>query len=148
MAHAWQRVALGAGLHHNRATPNGPRLDGYEHNGLGTSQGDTRTTNLEWRAAEQLYIGCTGRFVRAIDVLQTSVGMVRKPGYGVHDLQASWRPQAVGGMTLSLAVKNLFDKNYLNHGSNEDFQHIPDYEGIVGSREPGRELRLTVGLRF
>jgi hemoglobin/transferrin/lactoferrin receptor protein len=148
VAHAWQRVTLGAGWHHNRATLNGQRLNGYEHNGLGTSQGDTLTTSLEWRAAERLDIGWTGRFVRAIDALQTSVGTVRKPGYGVHDLQASWRPQAVRGMTLSLAVKNLFDKDYLDHGSNEDFQHIPDYKGIVGSREPGRELRLTVGMRF
>jgi hemoglobin/transferrin/lactoferrin receptor protein len=135
-------------LHHNRATLNGQRLNGYEHNGLGTSQGDTLTTSLEWRAAERLDIGWTGRFVRAIDALQTSVGTVHKPGYGVHDLQASWRPQAVSGLTLSLAVKNLFDKDYLDHGSNEDFQHIPDYEGIVGSREPGRELRLTVAMRF
>jgi hemoglobin/transferrin/lactoferrin receptor protein len=76
------------------------------------------------------------------------VGTVRKPGYGVQDLYATWRPSGRDGVALSFAVKNLFDKDYLDHGSNEDFQHIPDYEGIVGSREPGRELRLSVTLRF
>lgn len=147
-AYEWQRVRAGLGWHRNLSTLNGQALNGYEHNGLGTSQGNTLTASLDVLAADRVEIGWTGRFVRRIDQLATSVGNVAKPGYGVHDLYANWRPRVGGDLTLSLVVKNLFDKNYLDHGSNEDFQHIPDYEGIVGSREPGRELRLSLGLRF
>lgn len=147
---AWEGQALraAAGLHHNKATLNGQRLNGYEHNGLGISQGDTLTTSMDWRASSAIELGWAGRFVKRISALQTGEGTVAKPGYGVHDIYANWRPGALRGVTVSLVVKNLFDKDYLDHGSNEDFQHIPDFEGVVGSREPGRELRLTVSLRF
>lgn len=147
---AWEGQALraAAGLHHNKATLNGERLNGYEHNGLGISQGDTLTTSVDWRASSAVELGWAGRFVKRIGALQTGEGTVAKPGYGVHDIYANWRPGTLRGLTLSLVVKNLFDKDYLDHGSNEDFQHIPDFEGVVGSREPGRELRLTVSLRF
>lgn len=150
-SHDWRTVRLGVGYHHNTATLDGRRLNGYEHNALGTSQGDTLTGSVTWALSEQLELGWTGRLVRAIGRLDTSVGAVRKPGYGVHDVHLSWTPRRVlraGDVTVSVAVKNLLDKDYLDHGSNEDFQHIPDYEGIVGSREPGRELRLSVALRF
>lgn len=136
------------GFHHNRSTLNGERLNGYEHNGLGTSQGNTLTASLDVRASDRLEAGWTGRFVRRIDALDTSVGTVDKPGYGVHDLYANWRPRVGSDLTLSLVVKNLFDQSYLDHGSNEDFQGIPDYEGIVGSREPGREFRVGLVVRF
>ncbi|MFZ5507588.1 MAG: TonB-dependent receptor domain-containing protein [Pseudomonadota bacterium] len=147
---AWEGRALriGTGLHHNKATLNGRRLNGYDHNGLGISQGDTLTTSLDWRATDAVAVGWTSRLVKGIDALETSAGTVRKPGYGVHDVYATWHPAGMPGLTLSLTVKNLFDKDYLDHGSNEDFQHIPDYQGVVGSREPGRELRLGVALRF
>lgn len=147
---AWEGSALriATGLHHNKATLNGRRLNGYEHNGLGTSQGDTLTTSVDWRAADALELGWTGRLVKGITALETSVGTVRKPGYGVHDVYANWRLAGTPGVTLSLTVKNLFDKDYLDHGTNEDFQHIPDYEGVVGSREPGRSIRLSIALRF
>ena len=147
-AYRWQRLAVGAGIHHNKSRLNGDRLNGYEHNGLGTSQGDTLTGSLDYQLNERIGLGWTGRFVKSIKALETSVGTVRKPGYGLHDVYANWRPLAGDAVTMSLVVKNLFDKDYLDHGSNEDFQHIPDYEGIVGSREPGREFRVSVSIRF
>ncbi len=51
-------------------------------------------------------------------------------------------------LVFNLTLKNLFDKQYLDHASNEDFENIPGYEGIRGSYEPGRELRLGVALRI
>lgn len=147
-AYDWHSLRLAAGFHHNRATLNGERLNGYEHNGLGTSQGDTLTGSIDYNVSRQLDIGWLGRFVRGIGSLETSVGTVSKPGYSVHDIYANWRPSAVPGLTVSLVVKNLFDKSYLDHGSNEDFQHIAGYEGVVGSREPGREIRLGLAMRF
>ena len=51
-------------------------------------------------------------------------------------------------LTLSLTVKNLFDKQYLDHASNGDFEAIPGYEGVIGAYEPGREIRLGMAMRF
>lgn len=147
-AYTWQQVRMGVGYQHGTAKLNGKRLNGYDHNGLGTSQGNTVTASIDWRVSGQLEIGWIGRFVKGIGALETSAGTVRKPGYGVHDLQATWQPPSVKGLAVSLAVKNLFDKDYLDHGSNEDFQHIAGYTGIVGSREPGREVRLGLAMRF
>jgi len=144
----WRAVQLGASLHHNRATLNGERLNVYDHNGLGASIGNTLTTSVDWRINPRLDVGWAGRFVQGIDSLDTPVGRVRKPGYAVHDIYATWRPTGSERFTLNFVVANLFDKDYLDHASNEDFQHIPGYEGIVGSREPGREFRLTATLRF
>lgn len=144
----WKAVQLGASLHHNRATLNGERLNVYDHNGLGASIGNTLTTSVDWRLSPRLDLGWAGRFVQGIDSLDTPVGRVRKPGYAVHDVYATWRPSGSDRFTLNFVIANLFDKDYLDHASNEDFQHIPGYEGIVGSREPGREFRLTATLRF
>lgn len=146
-AYHWQQLSVGLSYHRNEARLDGERLNVYEYNGLGTSLGDTWTTFANYRASDVLTLGWQGRFVRGIDSLDTGVGEVSKPGYGVHDLYAEW--QAVPErLSLTMTLKNLLDKQYLDHASNEDFEHIPGYEGIRGSYEPGRELRLGVALRI
>ncbi|SFW20377.1 hemoglobin/transferrin/lactoferrin receptor protein [Pseudomonas sp. NFACC19-2] len=146
-AYHWQHLSLGLSYHRNDARLDGERLNVYEYNGLGTSLGDTWTSFADYRASDNLTLGWQGRFVRGIDTLHTGVGDVSKPGYGVHDLYAEW--QAVPeSLTVTLTLKNLLDKQYLDHASNEDFEHIPDYEGIRGSYEPGRELRLGLAWRI
>ena len=143
----WQQLSLGLSYHRNDARLDGERLNVYEYNGLGTSLGDTWTSFADYRASDNLTLGWQGRFVRGIDTLHPGVGDVSKPGYGVHDLYAEW--QAVPeSLTVTLTLKNLLDKQYLDHASNEDFEHIPDYEGIRGSYEPGRELRLGLAWRI
>ncbi|MDH0893270.1 MULTISPECIES: TonB-dependent receptor [unclassified Pseudomonas] len=147
-AYHWQRLSLGLSYHHNDARVDGERLNVYEYNGLGTSLGDTWTAFADYRASDTLSFGWQGRFVESIDALHTGVGTVEKPGYGVHDLYAEWLALGDDRLTLTLTLKNLFDKEYLDHASNEDFEHIPDYEGVRGSNEPGRELRLGVAWRI
>ncbi|MGA4632696.1 TonB-dependent receptor domain-containing protein [Pseudomonas solani] len=146
-AYHWQQVSVGLGYHHNSARIDGKRLNVYEHNGLGASFGDTWTPFADYRASDSLTLGWQGRFVESIDTLHTGVGTVEKPGYGVHDLYAEWQalPER---LTVNLTLKNLFDKQYLDQASNEDFEHIPGYEGVRGAYDPGRELRLGVALRI
>ena len=98
-----------------------------------------------WQGLE---MGWLGRFVQGIERQATSVGDIRKPGYSVHDVYARWRPTGRDDYTLSVSIRNLFDKDYLDHATTEDFQSIPGYGGIVGSREPGRELRIGLAARF
>lgn len=147
-AYHWQRLSVGLSYHHNDARVDGERLNVYEYNGLGTSIGDTWTTFADYRMSDSLSFGWQGRFVQAIDGLDTGVGEVDKPGYGVHDLYAEWQPMQDDRLALTLTLKNVFDKTYLDHASNEDFEHITDYEGVRGADEPGRELRLGVALRI
>jgi len=151
MLHAgyrWTRLAVGASFHHNVSKIDGERLNVYEHNGLGTSIGDTLILHADYAAAPGLELGWQGRFVRGLNNLDTSVGEIDKPGYGVHDVYARWTPESMKALNLTLTVKNLFDKDYLDHATNEDFQHIDGYGGIVGSKEAGREIRVSVAYRF
>lgn len=146
-AYHWQRLSVGLSYHHNDARVDGKRLNVYEHNGLGTSVGDTWIASADYRARDDLGFGWQGRFVQGIDSLRTGVGSVPKSGYAVHDLYGQWAvlPER---LTLTVTLKNLFDKRYLDHASNEDFEHIAGYEGVRGAYEPGRELRLGVALRL
>jgi len=144
----WSRLSTAISYHHNDIELEGEPLNVYEHNGLGTSIGDTWILSADYRFSEELEFGWQGRFVQGVNSLETSVGRIEKPGYGVQDLYARWQPMANDRLTLSLTVKNLLDKDYLDHASNEDFEGIAGYEGIIGSAEPGRELRLGVAMRF
>jgi len=147
-AYHWQQLSIGLSYHHNDIELDGDDLNVYEHNGLGTTLGDTWIGFADYRANDALSFGWQGRFVTAVDSLRTGVGKLDKPGYGVHDLYAQWSALPNDRLVLNLTLKNILDKQYLDHASNEDFEHIPDYEGVRGSYEPGRELRLGVALRI
>ncbi|MFN3986018.1 MAG: TonB-dependent receptor domain-containing protein [Rhodocyclaceae bacterium] len=140
-------LSAAVGLHHNDARLNGKRLNVYEHNGLGNSIGDTLSMQLDYQLTPELEVGWQGRFVKGLGNIETSVGTVRKPGYGVHDVHASWQTRG-DALSVTLTVRNLFDKHYLDHASNESFEHIAGYEGVVGSPEPGREIRIGLAWRF
>lgn len=144
----WQGLSAGLSFHSNEAEVNGTPLTVYEHNLLGNSIGDTWVADLAYQLNPQLEFGWQGRFVQGIDRLETSVGTIAKPGYGVHDLYAHWLPTGSEDLRLTLTVKNVADKQYLDHASQADFQHIEDYEGIVGNMAPGRDIRLGLALRF
>lgn len=144
----WDRLSMAANFHRNLLTLNDEIPNGYAHNGLGISQGNTLTASLDYAMNDRVDMGWQGRFVRGIKQQATSVGKIDKPGYGVHDVYARWRPTGRDDYTITLSVRNLFDKDYLDHATTEDFQHIPGYEGVVGSREPGREFRIGLSARF
>lgn len=147
-AYHWQQLSIGLSYHHNDVELDGNDLNVYEHNGLGTTVGDTWTGFADYRVSDALSFGWQGRFVSGVDSLRTGVGTLDKPGYGVHDLYAQWSALSNDRLVVNLTLKNIFDKQYLDHASNEDFEHIPGYEGVRGSYEPGRELRLGVALRI
>lgn len=144
-AQSWE---AGLAYHHNDATVDGDPLTVYEHNLLGNSMGDTWVADVSYRVNDSLELGWQGRFVESLDNLKTSVGSIDKPGYGVHDVYLHWLPTGDEDLRLSLAVNNLTDHQYLDHASNADYQHLEDYEGIVGKAAPGRDIRLGMLMRF
>ena len=144
----WQGLQAGLSFHSNDAEVNGEPLTVYVHNLLGNSMGDTWVADLSYRWDRNLEFGWQGRFVQGIDGLETSVGTIDKPGYGVHDLFLHWLPTGEEDLRLTLTVKNVADKQYIDHASNADYESIPGYEGVIGLPEPGRDIRLGLALRF
>ncbi len=148
-------------LAYSRAKPelNGDALEAYEHNGLGSAAGPKWVLKLHYNLSDRLKIGWLTTVVEdlnPIEVLQRNRALgwvdelesVDKPGYSVHDLYVDWLLLADDQLRLTLAVQNLLDETYRSHSSVADYSHIPDYEGIVGVNEPGRDIRLGLGYRF
>lgn len=144
----WNALSAGLSFHSNDAEVDGQPLTVYEHNLLGNTIGDTWVADLAYRWNRTLEFGWQGRFVQGIDDLETSVGAIDKPGYGVHDLFVNWLPTGNEDLRLTLAVKNVADNDYLDHASNADYQNISGYEGVVGLPAMGRDIRLGLAMRF
>ncbi|MBK1873109.1 TonB-dependent receptor [Marinobacter sp. 1-3A] len=144
----WNALSAGLSFHSNDAEVDGQPLTVYEHNLLGNTIGDTWVADLTYLWSHNLEFGWQGQFVQGIDDLETTVGTIDKPGYGVHDLFVNWLPTGNEDLRLTLAVKNVGDKQYLDHASNADYQGIAGYEGVVGMPAPGRDIRLGLAMRF
>ncbi|WP_107851492.1 TonB-dependent receptor domain-containing protein [Oceanimonas marisflavi] len=144
----WRDLHAGLSFHHNDARLNDRALNGYEHNGLGNSIGDTWVASLDYAVNEAVNLGWSGRFVEGIDNQETAVGDISKPGYAVHDVYVEWLPLTQDTLTLTLSVQNLFDKQYRDHASVASFEHIPGYEGVAGLPEAGRDIRVSASYRF
>ena len=151
--------SLDAYYNHYRSELNGNTVEGYEHIGLANSVGDNwnLTAGYEPSSTVRLEASLTHYApLNDIEVLQRNVEigwidrtrLVDKPGYTVVDLIASWRPFGDERLTLLAAVYNLFDERYRSHSSVADYGAIPDYEGVAGVYEPGRDIRVTAAFRF
>lgn len=138
---------------------NGNPVEGYEHNGLANASGDKWVLKLEYIFSDRWDVGWISTYVEdlnRIEVLHRNVEVgwiddlqyVDKPGYNVHDIYLQWRLLGDESLRVNLAVQNLLDETYRSHSSVADYGHIPDYEGIVGINEPGRDIRLGVSYAF
>ncbi|EWH00383.1 TonB-dependent receptor domain-containing protein [Halomonas sp. BC04] len=136
----WDR--LDASLAYSRARPelNGEPLSDDDM-AIGTSIGDTWVANVNFQATPTIDLGWTGRFAERLT--NVADGYPEKPGYGVNDIHASWRPLAGDQLTLSLRVNNVFDKQYFDHASYGDAGDVAH-----GLPDPGRDVRLGASYRF
>ena len=151
--------SIDAYYNHYRSRLNGDQIEGYEHIGLGTSVGDNWNVTAGYRPMPSLGFEVSVTHyddLNDIEVLQRNVEIgwspttqfVDKPGYTVVDLFARWQPLGDERLSLLAGVYNLFDVSYRAHASVADYTAIPDFEGVVGVREPGRDIRLTAAVRF
>ena len=144
----WENILARVSYHYNDAEVDGLEANGFDHNGLANLIQDTFIAQLDYRLNPQWNFGWNARFVKGNDNIETSAGEIDKPGYGVHDFYVQWLPSASEDIRLTLTVRNVFDKNYLDHASVGDFEHIAGYEGVRGFNEPGRDIRLSVAWQF
>ncbi len=146
-------------FNHYTSRINGWPVEGYEHIGLGNSVGDNWNISAGYRPSEKFSLEANLTHFNSLDnieVLERNVEIgwidktqfVDKPGYTVVDIFGRWQPLQDDRITLLAGVYNLFDARYRAHASVADYTHIPDYEGVVGIREPGRDIRLTVSFRY
>ena len=117
-----------------------------------TSIGDKVVADISYEFTNDLLVGWTAEFVKGFEISvddewsEGAYNKVNKPGYGVHDVYVRWLPTSDEDLSLNLTVKNVFDKEYLDHSSSEDLTSV--YPWIVGQNEQGRDVRLTAAVRF
>lgn len=143
LGYQWDNSEITASISHIR-----PELDGKPLNdgsmATGTAVGDSLSLSFEQRLpAANLTVGWSAQLVDRLT--EVGEGRAEKPGYGVHDIYARWLPTANEDLSVTLTVKNLFDKHYLDHAS---YGVDTDDGTVIGLAEPGRDIRLGVSARF
>lgn len=155
----WSKVSLFAAYSNNDAELNGNTVEGYEQIGLGNARGDTWDMKLSYHFSDALEMGWSFTYVEALNDIEVfhralAIGWVdelqtvNKPSYQVHDIFLQWQPFNGDALSVNVAVLNLFNERYRDHSSVADYTHIPEWEGIAGLYEAGRDLRLSVSYKF
>ncbi|WP_299595284.1 TonB-dependent receptor [uncultured Microbulbifer sp.] len=157
-AYSYDSWYLSAAYSHNDSTLNGNDIEGYEHNGLGNTRGDTLTLAVDYALTDRLDLGWNLTHVQGIDVevLHRSVELgwidsvqtINKSGYQLHDIYLRWQPLQDDSLAVNFAVQNLFDEHYRDHSSVGDYSDIPGWGIVSGVYEAGRDVRLSVDYRF
>jgi len=106
---------------------------------LAASTGDRLVWDNRFSFLDSWTFGYTMTYVARLEDVPS--GEDERPGYLIHSVQAEWTPEFVPGLTLILAVNNLFDRKYSEQTS------IADSDGNVLS-EPGRDIRLGFEYRM
>jgi hemoglobin/transferrin/lactoferrin receptor protein len=148
----WDALSVSASLISADTEADGEPVTRYVYSSGANSIGDTLTFDTRYQMSPEWMMGWSAEFVRGIHNINLNVGgdqlKLDKPGYGIHDLYVHWKPMGDDQLKVALSVNNIFDKQYLSHASVENFTGNAGWEGIVGSPESGRDVRLSVSARF
>ncbi len=139
----------------------GVDLEAYEYGGLANAIGDSINVSFNYEINDQLEMGLNVNYVASLNDIEVfhrtvelgwadQIETIDKPSYTVVDAYISYQP--IENVSLDLAVQNLFDESYRNHGSVADYGQLgegyDDYDGVVGIKESGRDIRLTASFKF
>jgi hemoglobin/transferrin/lactoferrin receptor protein len=145
---AWRNGPLQASLSVSDAKPrlNGADLGDGDFS-LGTALGRNWRLGLDYQlAAPRIDLGWQARIAESISY-QPGVDNdpVKKDGYVVHDLHASWQPLGADRLRLTLSIRNLFDKAYYDQAT---YGYDSSRGIMLGYAEPGRDVRLDMSWKF
>lgn len=105
------------------------------------SSGDRLVWDTYFSIRSDLTFGYTLTAVARLD--DVPAGTPERAGYALHDIQLRWNVTRIPGLSMTLALNNLFDKKYSEHNSiaasGVDGEILP---------EPGRDLRVGLSYRF
>lgn len=145
---AWNNGALRVALSVSDAKPklNGADLGDGDFS-LGVSAGRTWLLGLGYQlAAPRVELGWNTRIAQAVSYQPSgATSTLRKDGYTVHDIHASWQPLGADRLRLTLSVRNLLDKAYHDQAT---YGYNAGQGMVLGYAEPGRDLRLDMAWKF
>lgn len=155
----WDAFAVDGFFNSYDSTINGRPIEGYEQIALGNSMGDNWNLTASWNPSDRIGLSASLTHVQDLGDVEVlfreseldfidGTRFIDKPGYTVVDLFGRWAPFQNRNVELLAAVYNLFDEQYLAHASVADYSTIPGYEIVQGVPEPGRNVRLSVALKF
>lgn len=104
-------------------------------NRIGASSGDRLVWDALWRIQDGLNLGYTLDVTCGLHKDDLNLG-----GYVLHHVQAQWEPAILPNLSLTLAVRNLFDRHY-----SEQTTVSGDGSAVY---EPGRDVRISLAYRF
>lgn len=103
---------------------------------VAAATGNSYIWNTQWHSDNDMFR--LSYVLKYVDSLRT--GNVNRDGYAVHDINAVLVPSIVDGLTLSLNVINVFDKNYA--------EQTTIGENGTAVYEAGRDIRLGIEYEF
>ena len=123
---------------HTKVKQDGREIEGVQRRTAG-SYGDRIVADFGYDVSKNLGLGYT--IVGALKNDNPSSDSVNnKAGYAIHNLNVTFTPQEFKNLTFSLAVNNLFDKDYSAHTS-----LVANGEAVG---EPGRDVRVSLKYKF
>ncbi len=133
---------------------NGQKLNGYDHEGIGNSRGDTFGLNLTYNVNPDLEFGWNYSYVAALKDLEVineyvpEGSTIDKPSYQVHDIFVQWYPLGNDDLNVNFTVTNLFNEYYRDHSSVGDYTDFENFDLVAGVYAPGRDVRLGINYNF
>lgn len=110
----------------------------------GSPRGDQFVWENRWSPVSSIDLGYTLRRTNDLDnvpvVTAADIVYIPKPGYTLHDLRASWRPEALQNVAFELSVMNVTDERYVAHSTLT--------QNGFATEEAGRDVRLSVSYRY
>ncbi len=122
---------------HAKVEQNGQEITGTSKREAG-SHGDKVVADFTYHVNGNLKLGYT--FTGVLENESAADDVNNKSGYVLHDISASYIPSGMENLSLSLAVNNLFDKNYVAQTS-----LTSNGEAVA---EPGRDIRVSIKYTF
>ncbi len=122
---------------HVKVEQNGQEITGTTKREAG-SYGDKVSANLNYDLNANVKFGYT--FTHVFENENAAGDVNNKSGYTLHDIYASYVPEGMKNIALSLAVNNLFDKNYVAQTS-----LTSNGEAVA---EAGRDIRVSLKYTF
>ena len=132
------------GLSYARARSEG-KESGYslsQDTGDENDSGDKYIVNLGYAPTDTIDVGWRSTYVTSINPNTGDDTDTKKPGYDVHDIFMTYRPQQLAGVKTTLGVYNMFDETYANHSSR--FSDDSDYTDYA----IGRNVKASLTYQF
>ncbi len=108
---------------------------------IGAPRGDQLVWDTRMAIGDRLAFGYTLRRTGRLSTVPAGqIVYIPKPGFTLHDIQASWRLPVRFDSQVELAVTNLTDVEYVAHSTLT--------QNGFGTQDPGRDIRLSLVARF